>query len=92
VNNVDVSYFVLYLFLDDSLMTSTFDNYLLYYRCCIYLWYCCMMFLLLSLNSIILVKSSVAVFSLRRGKCFPGGRVLEGHRWDGAPWDQLLVN
>jgi hypothetical protein len=58
----------------------------------LYLWYCCVMFLLLSLNPIVLVKSSAAIFSLRRGECFPGGRVLEGHGWDSALWDQLLVN
>jgi hypothetical protein len=58
----------------------------------LYLWYCCVMFLLLPLNPIVLVKSSTTVFSLRQGKCLPGGRVLEGHGWDGAPWDQLLVN
>jgi hypothetical protein len=32
VNNVDVAYFGLYLFPMDGLMTSTFGNYLLYYR------------------------------------------------------------
>jgi hypothetical protein len=58
----------------------------------LYLWYCCMMFLLLSIDLIVLVKSSTTVFSLRRGKCFPESRVLEGHGWDGMPWDQLLVN
>jgi hypothetical protein len=31
VNNVDVAYFGLYLFLVDGLMTSTFGDYLLYY-------------------------------------------------------------
>jgi hypothetical protein len=49
-------------------------------------------FHLLSLNPIVLVKSSTAVFSLRRGKCFPGDRALEGLGWDDVPWDQLLVN
>jgi membrane-associated PAP2 superfamily phosphatase len=49
-------------------------------------------FLLLSLNPIVLVKSFAVVFSLQQGKCFPGGRVSEGHVWDGAPWGQLLVN
>ena len=50
------------------------------------------MFQLLSLNLIVLVKSSVTVFSSRRERCFPGGCVLEGHGWDGTPWDQLLIN
>jgi hypothetical protein len=58
----------------------------------LYLWYCCVMFLLLPLNLIVLVKSSTTIFSLRRGKYLPRGRVLEGHGWDGVPWDQLLVN
>jgi hypothetical protein len=58
----------------------------------LYLWYCCVIFSLLSLNPLVLVKSSVVVFSLRQGKCFPGGHVLEGHGWDGVPWNQLLVN
>jgi hypothetical protein len=58
----------------------------------LYLWYCCMMFLLLSLNPIVLVKSSTVVFSLRRGKYFFEGCVKEGHDWDGTLWDQLLVN
>jgi hypothetical protein len=58
----------------------------------LYLWYYCVMFQLLSLNPIVLVKSSVEVFSLRRGNCFLGGHVLEGHGWDGKLWDQLLVN
>jgi hypothetical protein len=48
--------------------------------------------LLLSLNPIALVKSSVIVFSLWREKWFHGGCVLEGYGWDAAPWDQLLVN
>jgi hypothetical protein len=50
------------------------------------------MFHLLFLNPIVLVKSFATVFSLRRGKSFPRGRVLEGHGWDGTLWDQLLVN
>jgi hypothetical protein len=50
------------------------------------------MFLLLSLNPIVLVKSSIAVFLLRLGKCFLGGRVSEEHGWDGEPWDQLPVD
>jgi hypothetical protein len=58
----------------------------------LYLWYCCVMFLLLSFDPIVLVKSSTAIFLLRRGKCFLESHVLEGHGWDGAPWDQLLVN
>jgi hypothetical protein len=58
----------------------------------LYLWYYCVMFQLLSLNPIVLVMSSTTVFLLQRGKCFRGGCVLEGHDWDGAPWDQLLVN
>jgi hypothetical protein len=58
----------------------------------LYLWYYCVMFHLLSLNPIVLVKSSAVVFLLRRGKCFPEGRVLGGYGWDGALWDQLLVN
>jgi hypothetical protein len=33
VNNVDVAYFILYLFPVDGLMTNTFDDYLLYYGC-----------------------------------------------------------
>jgi hypothetical protein len=33
VNNVDVAYFGLYLFPMDGLMTNTFDDYLLYYKC-----------------------------------------------------------
>jgi hypothetical protein len=37
----------------------------------LYLWYCCVIFLLLSLNPIVLVKSSVAVFSLREESDFP---------------------
>jgi hypothetical protein len=57
-----------------------------------YLWYCCVMFHLLSLIPIVLVKSSAAVFSLRREKCFLEGHVSEGHSWDGAPWGQLFVN
>jgi hypothetical protein len=51
-----------------------------------------MMFQLLSLNPIVLVKSSTAIFSLRQGKYFPRGHVLEGHGWDDMLWDQLLVN
>jgi hypothetical protein len=58
----------------------------------LYLWYCCVMFHLLSLNPIVLVKSSAVVFSLRREKCFLEGRVSEGHGWDGVSWGQLLVN
>jgi hypothetical protein len=58
----------------------------------LYLWYCCVMFLLLSLNPIVLVKSSIAVFLLRLGKCFLGGRVSEEHGWNGEPWDQLPVD
>jgi hypothetical protein len=57
-----------------------------------YFWYCCVMFLLLFLNPIVLVKSFAIVFSLQQGKCFFGSCVLEGHGWDGTPWDQLLVN
>jgi hypothetical protein len=41
---------------------------------------------------IVLEKSSATVFSLQRERCFPGGQVSEGHGWDGASWDQLLVN
>jgi hypothetical protein len=33
VNNVGVSYFGLYLFPVDGLMTNTFGDYLLYYGC-----------------------------------------------------------
>jgi hypothetical protein len=77
----------------DGLMISTFGDCLGYYGdVVLYLWYCYMMFQLLSLNPIVLVKSSAVVFSLRRGKLFPGGRVLEGNGWDGVPRDQLLVN
>jgi hypothetical protein len=49
-------------------------------------------FHLLSLNLIVLVKSFAAVFSLQRGKCFPGDRALEGLGWDDVPCNQLLVN
>jgi hypothetical protein len=58
----------------------------------LYLWYYCVVFILLSLNPIVLVKSFAAVVSLRRRKCFLESRVFEGHSWDGVPWDQLLVN
>jgi hypothetical protein len=33
VNNVNIAYFGLYLFHVDDLMTSIFDDYLLYYGC-----------------------------------------------------------
>jgi hypothetical protein len=58
----------------------------------LYLWYCCVIFYLLALNSIVLVKSFAAVFSLRLGKYFPRSCVLERHDWDNASWNQLLVN
>jgi hypothetical protein len=79
-------------FLDNGLLTSTLMTIYLVMDVVLYLWYYCVMFLLLSLNPIVLVKSSVVVFSLRRGKWFPGGCVSEGHDWDGTPWGQLLVN
>jgi hypothetical protein len=50
------------------------------------------MFHLLSLNPIVLVKFSTVVFSLRRESEFPEVLFCEGQGWDGAPWDQLLVN
>jgi hypothetical protein len=50
------------------------------------------MFILLSFNPIVLVKSFTVAFSLRRGKYFLESRVLEGYGWDDAPWDHLLVN
>jgi hypothetical protein len=68
VDSVDVSYFGLYLFLDHGLMTSTLDDYLLYYECSTYLWYRCVMFLLLSFNPVVLVKSSAIIFLLRQEK------------------------
>jgi hypothetical protein len=45
----------------------------------LYLWYFCVMFLLLSLNFIVLVKSSAVFFCYDEENDFPGGRVLEGH-------------
>ena len=41
---------------------------------------------------IVLVKSSATGFCYDEESVFPGGCVSEGHGWDGAPWDQLLVN
>jgi hypothetical protein len=58
----------------------------------LYLWYYYVMFQLLFVNPIILIKSFAAIFPLQREKCFRKGCVLEGHGWDSAPWDQLLVN
>jgi hypothetical protein len=55
-------------FSDDGLLTSTLMTIYHIMDVVLYLCYCCVMFLLLSLNPIVLVKSSTAVFSLRRGK------------------------
>ena len=75
-------YFGLYLFPTDGLMTSTFGDYLWYYGdVVLYLWYCGVIFQLLSLSPIVLVKSSATVFSLRRKRWFSEGCVLEGHWW-----------
>jgi hypothetical protein len=52
-------------FPDDGLLTSTLMIIYHIMDVELYLWYCCVMFLLLSLNPIVLVKSSVAVFLLR---------------------------
>ena len=55
----------------------------------LYLWYCCVMFHLLSLNPIVFSKVLCCNFLIttRNVFFFPGGRVLKGHSWDGAPWD-----
>jgi hypothetical protein len=47
---------------------------------------------LLSLNPIVLVKSSAAVFSLDEENEFLEVLFCEGKGCDGAPYDQLLVN
>jgi hypothetical protein len=52
-------------FPNDGLLTSTLMTIYHIMDVVLYLWYCCVMFLLLSLNPIVLVKSSTAVFSLR---------------------------
>jgi hypothetical protein len=49
-------------FLDDGLLTSTLMTIYHIMDVVLYLWYCCVMFLLLSLNPIVLVKSSATVF------------------------------
>jgi hypothetical protein len=59
---------VLYLFLVDGLMTSILVTIYDIDDVVLYLWYCCVMFQLLSLNPKVLVKSSAAVFSLQQGK------------------------
>jgi hypothetical protein len=51
-------------FSDDGLLTSTLMTIYHIMDVVLYLYYCCVMFLLLSLNPIVLVKSSTAVFSL----------------------------
>jgi hypothetical protein len=67
-------------------VTNTFDDYLSYYGCStLSLVLLCNVSIIVSLNLIVLVKSSTVVFSLRREKCFPRGHVLEGHSWDDAP-------
>jgi hypothetical protein len=55
-------------FPDDGMLTSTLIIIYHIMDVVLYLWYSCVMFLLLSLNPIVLVKSSAAIFSLRRGK------------------------
>jgi hypothetical protein len=58
----------LYLFPNDGLMTRTLNDYLLYYGYSTYLWYRCVTFLLLSLNPVVLLKSSTIFFSLQQEK------------------------
>jgi hypothetical protein len=63
-------------------MTSTFDDYLSYYGCS-------------TLSLALLCDVSIAVCSFlvtTRKVSFLEVRVLEGHDWDGASWDHLLVN
>jgi hypothetical protein len=55
-------------FPDVGLLTSTLMIIYHIMDVVLYLWYCCVMFLLLSLNPIVLVKSSAVVFSLQREK------------------------
>jgi hypothetical protein len=62
-----------------------------------YLWYCGVMFHLLSLKSHSFAKVSHCSFLVTTRKVIsrkscPGGRVSEGHDWDDTPWGQLLVN
>jgi hypothetical protein len=55
-------------FPDDGLLTNTLMNIYHIMDLVLYLWYCCVIFLLLSLNPIVLVMSSAVVFLLQRGK------------------------
>jgi hypothetical protein len=55
-------------FPDDGFLTSTLMTIYHIMDIVLYLWYYCVTFLLLSLNPIVLVKSFVAVFLLRRKK------------------------
>jgi hypothetical protein len=55
-------------FPDDSLLTNTLMNIYHIMDLVLYLWYCCVIFLLLSLNPIVLVMYSAVVFLLQRGK------------------------
>jgi hypothetical protein len=52
-------------FSDDGLLTSTLMTIYHIMDVALHLWYCCVMFLLLSLNPIVFVKSYIAVFSLQ---------------------------
>jgi hypothetical protein len=92
VNYVDVTYLGCIYFLVDGLMTGTLVTTYYVIDVVFYLWYCCVMFHLLTLKSYSIGKVFHCSFLVTTRKVIPGGRVSEGHGWDGAPWDQLLIN
>jgi hypothetical protein len=80
------------MYLFDGLMTDTLMT--IYYVMDVerYLWYCCVMFHLLSLKSHSLGKVFRCNFLVTTRKVISWRSCLGGTCWDGTPWGQLLVN